>query len=162
MAKKIDFHFLFSHPAHFIALGFGSGLSPKAPGTVGTLLGFPLFLLITSFYPASIIPILIIGFLIGIWACGKTGFDLGVADHGGMVWDEVIAFAIVLLYTPTTGLWYLIAFGLFRLFDIWKPFPIRYFDRKVKGGFGVMLDDLLAAIYAIVVIQLSIFLKTLL
>lgn len=152
--NKLDLRFLFSHPAHFLALGFGSGLSPKAPGTVGTLLGFPVFWFLTYIYPSLFIAILTAGFVIGIWACERTGRDLGVADHAGMVWDEIIAFALVLFFTPSTILWYLVAFGLFRLFDIWKPFPIRYFDRTVKGGVGVMLDDLLAAIYAIAVLLL--------
>jgi len=96
---------------------------------------------------------LILLFVIGVWACGKTGRDLGVSDHGSMVWDEVVAFAFVLDFTPHTMLWFSMAFGLFRLFDIRKPFPIGYFDRTVKGGFGVMLDDLLAAVYAVIVLM---------
>lgn len=156
-----DRAFLFAHPAHLVAFGFGTGLAPKAPGTVGTLLGLPLFWLITtvaSDLPNQII-LLIAAFVLGVWACGRTGRALGVADHGGMVWDEIVAFALVLLFvpalsfTPVGGLWIALAFALFRLFDILKPWPIRLADTHLKNGFGVMFDDLLAAAYAIAVIK---------
>ena len=150
-----DFKFLIVHPAHLIAFGFGSGLAPKAPGTVGTLLGLPLFWLIAAVTPelTNRIILLIAAFLLGVWACGKTGRALGVADHGGMVWDEIVAFALVLLFTPAGWLWITLAFALFRLFDILKPWPIRFADTHLKNGFGVMFDDLLAAGYAIAVIK---------
>ena len=150
-----DFKFLFAHPTHLIAFGFGSGLAPKAPGTVGTLLGLPLFWLIVAVAPGltNRIIMLTAAFLIGVWACGRTGRALGVADHGGMVWDEIVAYALVLLFTPSGWLWIALAFALFRLFDILKPWPIRYADTHLKTGFGVMFDDLLAAGYAIAVIK---------
>ncbi|MFP5419667.1 MAG: phosphatidylglycerophosphatase A [Gammaproteobacteria bacterium] len=156
-----DLTFLLAHPAHLIAFGFGSGLAPKAPGTVGTLLGLPLFWLIVALAPdlPNQIILLIATFLLGVWACGRTGRALGVADHGGMVWDEIVAFALVLLFTPvvslsTAGLvWTALAFGLFRLFDIAKPWPIRIADVRLKNGFGVMFDDLLAAAYAIAALK---------
>ena len=150
-----DLKFLFAHPAHLIAFGFGSGLAPKAPGTVGTLLGWPLFWLIIAVAPdlPNQLILLIAGFLLGVWACGKTGRALGVADHGGMVWDEIVAFALVLLFTPPGWLWAGIAFLLFRFFDIIKPWPIRLADRHLKNGFGVMFDDLLAAGYALALIK---------
>jgi phosphatidylglycerophosphatase A len=140
--------FLFAHPAHFLALGFGSGLSPKAPGTVGTLVAFPLYWLLAanSFYWVWIAVFL----AIGVWACEVTGRNLGVHDHGGMVWDEIAAFLIILPFAPAGWLGAILAFALFRLFDIWKPFPIGWLDARVPGGFGVMLDDVLAAVYAIV------------
>lgn len=152
MANQIQpgFKLLFSHPAHFCALGFGSGLAKKAPGTFGTLIGFPLFWLIADleFYvQLSIISAL---FLIGIYFCERTGKALGVSDHGAIVWDEIVAMMLVLTVTQNKWQWWLIAFLLFRLFDIWKPVPIRQCDAKIKGGLGVMLDDLLAAIYAII------------
>jgi len=150
-----DFKFLLAHPARMIAFGFGSGLAPKAPGTVGTLLGLPLFWLIaaaTQDLPKQIALIIAV-FLLGVWACGRTGHALGVADHGGMVWDEIVAFALVLLFTPVGWLWIVLAFALFRLFDILKPWPIRLADARLKNGFGVMFDDLLAAGYAIAVIK---------
>ena len=153
--------FLFAHPAHLIAFGFGSGLAPKAPGTVGTLLGLPLFWLIVALAPdlPNQIILLIASFLLGVWACGRTGRALGVSDHGGMVWDEIVAFALVLMFTPVVSfssvgmLWTALAFGLFRLFDIVKPWPIRIADARMKNGFGVMFDDLLAAAYAIAIIK---------
>ena len=150
-----DLKFLFAHPAHLIAFGFGSGLAPKAPGTVGTLLGWPLFWLIVAVAPdlPNQLILLIAGFLLGVWACGKTGRALGVADHGGMVWDEIVAFALVLLFTPPGWLWAGMAFLLFRFFDIIKPWPIRLADRHLKNGFGVMFDDLLAAGYALALIK---------
>ena len=152
MANQIQpsFKLLFSHPAHFCALGFGSGLAKKAPGTFGTLIGFPLFWLIAGlgFYVQLIIISAL--FLIGIYFCERTGKALGVSDHGAIVWDEIVAMMLVLTVTPNQWQWWLIAFLLFRLFDIWKPAPIRQCDAKIKGGLGVMLDDLLAAIYAII------------
>ncbi|MDP1863066.1 MAG: phosphatidylglycerophosphatase A [Thiobacillus sp.] len=150
-----DFKFLLAHPAHLIAFGFGSGLAPKAPGTVGTLLGLPLFWLILAVAPdlPNQIILIIATFLLGVWACGRTGRALGVADHGGMVWDEIVAFALVLLFTPMSWLWIAIAFALFRLFDILKPWPIRQADIHLKNGFGVMFDDLLAAGYAIAALK---------
>ena len=153
--SRPDFRFLFAHPAHLIAFGFGSGLAPKAPGTAGTLLGLPLFWLIVAVTPdpTNRIILLIAAFLLGVWACGRTGRALGVADHGGMVWDEIVAFALVLLFTPASWPWIALAFELFRLFDILKPWPIRFADMHLKSGFGVMFDDLLAAGYAIAVIK---------
>jgi phosphatidylglycerophosphatase A len=153
--SRPDLKFLFAHPAHLIAFGFGTGLAPKAPGTVGTLLGVPLFWLVAAVaqdLPNQII-FLIATFLLGVWACGRTGRTLGVADHGGMVWDEVVAFALVLVFTPAGWLWMALAFALFRLFDILKPWPIRLADTHFKSGFGVMFDDLLAALYAIAIIK---------
>lgn len=152
-----DLRFLLAHPAHLLALGFGSGLAPKAPGTVGTVLGLPLYWAITFLAPdlPNQIILLAAAFLLGIWACARTGRALGVADHGGMVWDEIVAFALVLLFTPAGWGWMLAAFGLFRLFDIVKPWPIRVFDARLKNGFGVMFDDLLAAGYAIACLQIA-------
>ena len=151
----MNLRFLFAHPAHLIAFGFGSGLAPKAPGTFGTLLGWPLFWLIVAVAPdlPNQLILLAATFLLGVWACGKTGRALGVADHGGMVWDEIVAFAFVLMFTPAGGLWMALAFALFRLFDIMKPWPIRAADRHLKNGFGVMFDDLLAAGFAIATLK---------
>jgi len=140
---------LFAHPAHFFALGFGSGLAKKAPGTFGTVVGLPLFWLISTYTLTTQLALISLLFLIGIYFCDKTGQALGVSDHGSIVWDEIVAIMLVLTFTINQWQWWLVAFLLFRLFDIWKPFPIRQCDAKVKGGLGVMLDDLLAAIYAI-------------
>jgi phosphatidylglycerophosphatase A len=145
--------FLLAHPAHFIALGFGTGLSPVAPGTIGTLLAFPLYAVAAQWLGPPMLALAIAAlFLLGIWACGRTGRDLGVADHGGMTWDEIVAFMAVLLFTPAGLWWQALAFVAFRFFDIVKPPPIRWLDRNVKGGFGVMLDDLVAAFYSLLVL----------
>lgn len=149
-----DFHpdkaFVRRHPAHFIAFGGGAGLSPAAPGTAGTLAAFPLFWVLDYFLDPVKLLLLIAGlFLIGIWACNVTGKALGDHDHGGMVWDEIVAFLLVLVFTPHSLIWQAFAFLLFRLFDIIKPPPIRYYDNKLRGGFGVMFDDLLAAFFTL-------------
>jgi len=153
--SRPDFGFLFAHPAHLIAFGFGAGLAPRAPGTVGTLLGLPLFWAIIAIAPdrPRQILLLIAAFLVGVWACARAGRALGVPDHGGIVWDEIVAFALVLVFTPAAWGWVAIAFALFRLFDILKPWPIRLADRRLKNGFGVMFDDLLAAGYAIAALK---------
>ncbi len=152
--------FMLAHPAHILAQGFGSGLSPVMPGTMGTLFAWLSYNVLTVRWPALFTPlnwllIIAAGFVIGIWACGKTGRDLGVADHGSMVWDEIIAFWLVLVLINPAGfgtqLW---AFFWFRLFDMVKPPPIGYFDRHFKGGFGVMWDDILAAFYALLLFAL--------
>jgi len=147
--KLPNVQFLFQHPAHFFGLGFGTGLACKAPGTFGTLIGLPLFWLISAFALPTQFVIISALFLIGIYFCDVTGKALGVSDHGGIVWDEIVAMMLVLTFTPIQWQWWIAAFLLFRLFDIWKPYPIRQCDAKIKGGFGVMFDDLLAAIYAI-------------
>lgn len=147
--------FLVAHPAHLIALGFGTGLAPVAPGTAGTLLGFPLYLVLTWWLdPAGVLLACAALFVLGIWACGRTGDDLGIADHSGMVWDEVVAFVLILVFTPSGLAWQCLAFFTFRVFDVLKPPPIRQADRKWKGGFGVMFDDILAAGYTLLLMAI--------
>ncbi len=150
---------LLAHPAHFFGLGFGAGLAKKAPGTFGTLVGLPLFLLIAQLSIYIQLTIISALFLIGIYFCEITGKALGVADHGGIVWDEIVAIMLVLTITPLQWQWWVVAFVLFRLFDIWKPAPIRQCDAKIKGGFGVMLDDLLAAIYTMISLKVLLWLS---
>jgi phosphatidylglycerophosphatase A len=148
--------FMLSHPAHILALGFGTGLAPVAPGTVGTLLGFPIYALLAQWLaPAAILGVAGLMFLVGIWACGRTATALGVSDHSGINWDEIAAFVAILVFTPPGLAWQAAAFLLFRAFDVIKPPPIRYFDRTVKGGFGVMLDDVLAAGYTLLVLAVA-------
>jgi len=154
-----DLKLLLSHPAHFCALGFGSGLAAKAPGTFGTLVGLPAFWLIAGLDFYVQLTIIAILFLAGIYFCEKTGKALTVPDHGSIVWDEIVAIMLVLTVTPYQWQWWLAAFLLFRLFDIWKPLPIRQCDAMVKGGLGVMLDDLLAAIYAIMSLKVLLWLS---
>lgn len=152
---KPDFRFLLSHPAHFIALGFGSGLVPKAPGTFGSLAALPLFWLLSqaNLGPAAFGTVIVLGFGVGVWACAITGNNLGVADHGGIVWDEIVAMWLILALVPLGWAEWLAAFALFRFFDILKPWPIRQLDARLKNGLGVMLDDLLAAVYALVIFK---------
>ncbi len=155
ISRAPDAHFLVSHPAHFIALGFGSGLAPRAPGTFGTLAGWALYWGLAQFLAPIFIAFLAVPlFFVGVWACDKTGRDLGVQDHGSMVWDEIVAFLPLVAMCFYSVWMQLVAFLLFRLFDIWKPFPIRQFDRQLKGGFGVMFDDIIAAAYAGAVVML--------
>lgn len=148
--------FLFAHPAHFIALGCGSGLAPIAPGTFGSLFGWISFIVLEARVgPSGCAWLIGGGFIAGIWACQKTGRDLGAPDHGAMVWDEVIAMWSVLLFTPQTLEWQAAGFVLFRFFDIVKPPPIRTIDRRWKGGLGVMWDDMVAAFYTLLILALA-------
>lgn len=147
--------FMMRHPAHILAQGFGSGLSPVMPGTSGTLFAWLSFYVFSSRWPdvfttLNWLIIIVIGFGVGVWACHVTSKNMGIADHGSMVWDEIIAFWLVLLLiVPAdwqTQLW---AFIGFRFFDMVKPPPIGYFDRRFKGGFGVMWDDIVAAFFCL-------------
>lgn len=151
--------FLFTHPAHFFACGCGSGLSPVAPGTAGTLFAWATFPLFALWLPnaASTYAVLAFMFIVGIAVCHRTGRDLDVIDHGAIVWDEIVPFWTVLLFVPAgfslqALRWQLLAFLVFRFFDIVKPFPASWFDRHVKNGFGVMMDDAVAAGYTIFIV----------
>ena len=148
--------FAFSHPAHVLAFGFGAGLSPLAPGTAGTALAWVLGWLLGGIYAPSLIVALAAAlFVVGVWACGVTGRRLGAADHGAMVWDEMVAFLLVIALIPRELAWQAGAFVLFRIFDILKPPPIRSLERRFHNGFGVMLDDLVAAGYVLVALALA-------
>jgi phosphatidylglycerophosphatase A len=152
---KPGWRFLFSNPAHLLAFGFGSGLARKAPGTFGTLVAFPMYWYFASQLSDYLFLLMLIAaFAIGVWVCGETGKALGEADYGGIVWDEIVSFMLVLFFTPPGWHWSLLAFMLFRFFDIVKPPPIRYFDSNWHGGLGVMFDDLLAAGYALMCLAL--------
>ncbi len=155
MTISPDLRFILAHPARFLAFGFGSGLAPFAPGTVGTLVGFPLFWLIIQAQPspAGFFLLLAVLFALGVAACSHVGRVLGVADYGGIVWDEIVAFVLILWFTPPALGWWIAAFFVFRIYDVWKPFPIRHFDTRLKNGFGVMFDDLLAAVYSVLTLK---------
>ena len=156
LVVRPSWRFLLRRPAHLIAFGFGAGLIPVAPGTFGTLLALPLYWLIRpEVGPMEYLLVIVVLFGLGIWACDVTGRAIGVADHGGMVWDETVAFLLVLFFTPAALHWQAVAFLLFRLFDILKPPPIRYYDRTFKSGFGVMLDDVVAAFYTLIVLAIA-------
>jgi len=150
-----SWRFLLSHPAHFVSFGFGSGLARNGPGTFGTLVAFPLYWLVApELSEIQFLILLPLVFLWGVWACDFTGKALGVADYGGIVWDEIVAFMLVLFFTPPGWEWSLLAFMLFRFFDIYKPPPIQFFDSNWHGGLGVMFDDLLAAGYTLLCLAL--------
>jgi phosphatidylglycerophosphatase A len=146
---------VFSSPIHFLAFGFGSGLSPKAPGTMGTLAAIPLYLLLAHLPLLGYLLVLAVMSVVGIWLCGESSRRLGVHDHGGIVWDEFAGFLLTMTAAPEGWAWIALGFALFRLFDIWKPWPVRIADRKIHGGLGIMLDDLLAGVYAWLLLQLA-------
>lgn len=143
-------------PAYFIAFGFGSGLMPIAPGTWGTLAAIPLYLLIAGMSWGSYLTLTVIAFILGVFVCNKVSVELGLHDYSGIVWDEVVGYLLTMFWAPISVLWIVIGFFLFRIFDVWKPQPIRYVDEHVHGGLGIMLDDVIAAIPAWIVMQLLI------
>ena len=151
--------FVFKNPVHCLAFGFGAGLSPKAPGTAGTLVAIPLhFLLLEMAISLPIyIGLIVAAFLVGIYLCGKTATDLGVHDHGGIVWDEFVGYWVTMILVPVTWYWVLAGFVLFRFFDIIKPFPIGWLDKKVQGGLGIMVDDVVAGVYAAICLQVLVY-----
>ncbi len=139
---------IWRNPLHLVAFGFGSGAAPVAPGTFGTLVGVFFYLPFQHLHWASYLLLVLVAFLVGIQICGKTAEDLGVHDHAGIVWDEIVGYWITMIAAPKGWFWIICGFVLFRLFDIFKPWPIAAVDKGVAGGLGIMLDDLLAAVYA--------------
>lgn len=149
---------LLSHPAGWIATALGAGLSPKAPGTAGSLVALlPWWFLLRGLPVGWYLAVLAAGFVLGVWACSVCDRRLGMHDQGALVWDEVIGMWITLIAAPTPWWWMWVGFALFRLFDIWKPWPVRLADRRVRGGLGVMLDDVVAGVYALIVLQVIAF-----
>ncbi len=146
---------LLRNPLHFLSLGFGSGLSPFAPGTFGTVAAVPLYLLLAQLPLAYYLLAVLAAFAIGVYLCGYTSAALGEHDHSGIVWDEFVGFWITMIAVPATWQWILAGFVLFRLFDIFKPWPVKVADAKMKGGFGIMFDDVLAGLYALVGLQIA-------
>ena len=148
-SNKTPVKFTLSNPIHFLALGFGSGLSPKAPGTFGTVAAIPVFLLFIFFTPLIYAIATLIVCIAGIYICGKTAEDVGVHDHGAIVWDEIAGYLITMFLVPVSWQSILVGFILFRIFDIFKPWPISYLDKYVHGGFGIMIDDVVAGLMAL-------------
>lgn len=139
---------------HVMATGFGSGLSPKAPGTAGSLAAVPFcYLLGLASLPLKA-TIIVVAFAIGVYACQKATDAIGIDDHGGIVWDEFVGMFITVACLPNTLAWLIAGFVVFRIFDIWKPWPIGPIDAKLKGGLGIMLDDVIAGVFALVVLKL--------
>ena len=143
------------NPLHLLSLGLGSGLSPRAPGTCGTLVAVPLYLLLVQLPLTYYLVAVLLAFIVGVYLCGYTSAALGVHDHGGIVWDEFVGFWITMIAVPATWQWILAGFVLFRLFDIVKPWPVKVADARMKGGFGIMFDDVLAALYALAILQIA-------
>lgn len=149
LAKRV-----WQDPAYFIAFGFGSGLMPTAPGTWGTLAAIPLYLILMNSHWFIYLLITVLAFILGVWASDKVSKELGVHDYNGIVWDEVVGYLLTMFLAPHGFIWIVCGFILFRIFDIWKPQPIAYVDQKVHGGLGIMLDDVVAAIPAWLIMQL--------
>ncbi len=143
-----------SDPVHFLALGFGSGLAPHAPGTFGTLAAVPLYLLLAGLPLWIYLAVTAVACTAGIWICDRAARDFGVHDHPAIVWDEIAGFLVTMIAAPAGVIWIVAGFLLFRFFDIFKPWPIGLLDRRVQGGLGIMLDDLLAGVYAAMVLQI--------
>ncbi len=150
--------FLFQHPAHFVALGAGSGLAKKAPGTFGTLFGWASFYLLALLPPICFWSLLLLFAVLGLWCMHITGKHLGNCDHGAIVWDEIVPFWALLYLLPFDFFLHGVAFLLFRFFDITKPWPACFFDQKIKNSFGVLMDDVVANVYAGLVIWIYFYL----
>jgi phosphatidylglycerophosphatase A len=154
LATNPTFAQLLRSPTLFLAFGFGSGLSPKAPGTMGTLAAIPLWWLLAQLPLTSYLIVVLIAAVVGITICGRAADQMGVHDHGGIVWDEFVGFWIAMAALPITWQSLILGFVLFRIFDILKPWPISWLDKKVSGGFGIMIDDVIAGLAAAAVIYL--------
>ena len=141
------------NPIHLLAFGFGSGAAPKAPGTWGTLAAVLIYWPLSQLSPEHYLLMLLVTSVMGIYICGQTARDLGVHDHGNIVWDEFVGFWITMFAAPVGWVWVVVGFVLFRFFDIIKPWPISWIDKKITGGFGIMLDDVIAGVMAAVVLQ---------
>jgi len=152
LATNPTFAQLLRSPTLLLAFGFGSGLSPKAPGTMGTLAAIPLWWLLAQLPLTSYLVVVLIAAVVGITICGRAADQMGVHDHGGIVWDEFVGFWIAMAALPITWQSVILGFVLFRLFDILKPWPISWLDKKVSGGFGIMIDDVIAGLAAAAVI----------
>ena len=144
---------ILANPIHLLAFGFGAGLFPKAPGTVGTAVAVLIYLVLPSMQPVIYAGLILLSFVFGIWICGKTSEDLGVHDHGGIVWDEFVGYWVTMFMAPSGLFWVLLGFVFFRLLDIFKPWPIKWADKELAGGLGIMLDDVLAGIMAALCMQ---------
>jgi len=151
-ANKVEARQVFKDPVLFLAFGFGSGLVPRAPGTAGTAAAIPLYLWFSQ-YPLTIyLALVFLVSITGVWICQQASARLGAHDHPGIVWDEFAGFLVTMIPASASWIWVVAGFVLFRVFDIWKPWPISWADRELKGGLGIMLDDLLAGGIAAVIL----------
>jgi phosphatidylglycerophosphatase A len=157
--KQIRSRVSLTNPVHLLALGFGSGLAPKMPGTFGTLAALPVVVLLSYYASFSVYLIVtILVSIVGVRICGRTAEDMGVHDDSSIVWDEVAGMMITMLAVPLSWQTLLVGFLLFRLFDILKPWPISYLDKHVHGGFGIMIDDVLAGLFALGILHFGLYL----
>ena len=150
---KITFQELLKRPICFLGLGFGSGLAPKAPGTFGTLVAIPLYWLMKDLSLGLYLAITIIAFIAGIWICQQSADWLGKDDPSAVVWDEIVGYMVTMIAAPTGWQWMLAGFLLFRFFDILKPWPISWADQKLHGGLGIMVDDVIAGLFSLIILQ---------
>ena len=158
MDKQIRSRVSLTNPVHLLALGFGSGLAPKMPGTFGTLAALPVVVLLSYYASFSVYLIVtILVSIVGVRICGRTAEDMGVHDDSSIVWDEVAGMMITMLAVPLSWQTLLVGFLLFRLFDILKPWPISYLDKHVHGGFGIMIDDVLAGFFALGILHFGLY-----
>ena len=146
---------LLRHPVQFLAFGFGSGLSPRAPGTAGTLVAIPLYLLFAEWSLLQYTLLVLVSAVLGVWICGAASRQLQVHDHPGIVWDEFVGYWITMWAVPVDWVWIIAGFVVFRVYDIVKPWPVNVLDRKVGGGFGIMIDDVLAGVMACLTLHIA-------
>jgi phosphatidylglycerophosphatase A len=145
---------LLKHPVHFIALGFGTGYFPRAPGTLGTFAGVLIYLFMQGLTWYVYLGLVLAMFIFGIWICGYTARELKAHDHPSIVWDEIVGYLVTMAFAPPGWLWVMSGFVLFRIFDIWKPWPICLLDKRLPGGVGIMADDLVAGIFSLTIVQI--------
>ncbi len=149
---------VFTNPVQFLAFGFGSGLMPRGPGTAGTLMAVPLFLLMADWQLPLYTMVVLVAAVLGVWICGTASRQLGVHDHGGIVWDEFVGYWVTMWAVPVSWTWIVAGFVVFRIFDILKPWPISVLDKKVEGGFGIMIDDIAAGVLSCLTLHIALWL----
>jgi phosphatidylglycerophosphatase A len=154
---KVNVSELIQRPVCFLGLGFGSGLAPRAPGTVGTIAAIPIYLLMQNLSLMTYLVLTVIAFIVGIWICQKSADWLGKEDPSAVVWDEIVGYLVTMIAAPQGWQWVVLGFALFRFFDILKPWPISLADKELHGGFGIMFDDVIAGIFAAVILQIIYF-----
>lgn len=156
--SHVNFRELLKRPVCFLGLGFGTGLFPRAPGTIGTLAALPIYWLIKDLPIAIYLAITLVAFIAGIWICQQSADWIGKDDPSAVVWDEIVGYLITMIAAPSGWQWGLLGFVLFRFFDILKPWPISWADKSLHGGFGIMVDDVVAGLFAGIILQLLVYL----